>query len=149
MAGPLASFCPERRTHIHRSRLRARGLAAAGADGRPVRSRGGDHLAYPFSPLRRASVTGPVIIGGGPAGSAAAIELARAGHQITMIERTVTATEKVCGDFLSPEAVARIEPLGVDLADAPVINTLRLIHRPRAVQTSLPFRARGLPRHAL
>jgi len=94
-------------------------------------------------------VKGPVIIGGGPAGSAASIELARAGHQVTLIERTVTATDKVCGDFLSPEAVARIEALGVDLADAPAIDTLRLIHRRRVVQTRLPFTARALSRRAL
>ena len=94
-------------------------------------------------------MTGPVIIGGGPAGSAAAIELARAGHQVTLIERTVTATDKVCGDFLSPEAAARIEALGVDLTHAQHIDTLRLIDRRRAVQTKLPFTARGLSRRAL
>jgi menaquinone-9 beta-reductase len=94
-------------------------------------------------------VTGPVIIGGGPAGSAAAIELARAGRQATLIERTVNATNKVCGDFLSPAAVARIEALGVDLADAPSIDTLRLIHGRRMAQTGLPFTARGLSRRTL
>jgi len=94
-------------------------------------------------------VTGPVIIGGGPAGSAAAIELARAGHQATLFERTVTDTDKVCGDFLSAEAITRIETLGIDLAAAPPIDTLRLIHRRRVVQTKLPFIARGLSRRAL
>ncbi len=94
-------------------------------------------------------MTEPVIIGGGPAGSAAAIELARAGRQATLIERTVTATDKVCGDFLSAEAVSRIEALGIDLTDAPPIDTLRLIYRRQAVQTKLPFTARGLSRRAL
>jgi flavin-dependent dehydrogenase len=94
-------------------------------------------------------VTGPVIIGGGPAGSATAIELARAGQQVTLIERAVTAADKVCGDFLSPEAVARIEALGVNLADAQHIDTLRLVYRRRVVQARLPFTARGLSRRAL
>src|SRR5689334_19479776 len=149
MACPLAPFCVERRTHLHRARLRAGRLAAAGSTGRPRRTRCGDHLAYPVPPLRGASVTGPVIIGGGPAGSAAAIELARAGHQATLFERTVTDTDKVCGDFLSAEAITRIETLGIGLAAAPPIDTLRLIHRRRVVQTKLPFIARGLSRRAL
>ena len=43
----------------------------------------------------------PLIIGAGPAGCAAAIALARAGHQPDLIERTSGPTDKVCGDFLS------------------------------------------------
>jgi flavin-dependent dehydrogenase len=94
-------------------------------------------------------VTAPVIIGGGPAGSSAAIELARAGCPTTLIERTAAATDKVCGDFLSPEAAARIEALGVALTDAQHIDSLRLVHRRRVVQTRLPFAALGLSRRAL
>lgn len=94
-------------------------------------------------------MTGSVIVGGGPAGSAAAIELARAGQAVTLIERTATAADKVCGDFLSAEAIGRIEALGVDLTNAPPISTLRLIHRRCVAETRLPFTARSLSRRAL
>jgi flavin-dependent dehydrogenase len=94
-------------------------------------------------------VTGPVIVGGGPAGCAAAIELARAGREVTLIERTSTAADKVCGDFLSAEAIKRIEALGVSLTGAAPIGALRLIHRRRSAVTRLPFAAYGLSRRVL
>jgi menaquinone-9 beta-reductase len=90
-----------------------------------------------------------VIIGGGPAGTAAAITLARAGNPVTLIERSVDASDKVCGDFLSTEALAMIEGLGVDLSAASTISAVRLVHRNRSVTTHLPFAARGLSRRAL
>jgi flavin-dependent dehydrogenase len=90
-----------------------------------------------------------VIIGGGPAGTAAAIALARAGHAVTLIERSVAASDKVCGDFLSAEALAMIEGMGVDLSAASTISAVRLVHRNRSVTTHLPFAARGLSRRAL
>jgi flavin-dependent dehydrogenase len=94
-------------------------------------------------------VTGPVIVGGGPAGCAAAIELARAGRQVTLLERTTTAADKVCGDFLSAEAMSRVEALGVSLAGAVPISSLRIIDRRRAAIARLPFAACGLSRRAL
>ena len=90
-----------------------------------------------------------MIIGGGPAGASAAIALARAGHVATLIERNVGAMDKVCGDFLSAEAVAVVEALGVDLSTASTITGLRLVHKNRAAVTELPFVARGLSRRAL
>jgi menaquinone-9 beta-reductase len=90
-----------------------------------------------------------VIIGGGPAGAAAAITLAGAGHAATLIERNVAASDKVCGDFLSAEAVTMIEALGVDLSAASLITAVRLVHRNRIATVRLPFTARGLSRRAL
>ncbi|MCK5712085.1 MAG: FAD-binding protein, partial [Hyphomicrobiaceae bacterium] len=45
-----------------------------------------------------------ITIGGGLAGSAFALELARHGARVAVIERTPSAQLKVCGDFLSAEA---------------------------------------------
>jgi flavin-dependent dehydrogenase len=59
-----------------------------------------------------------LIIGGGPAGTAAAITLARAGRAVTLIERNADPTDKVCGDFLSVDAMAQAEALGIDLSTA-------------------------------
>jgi flavin-dependent dehydrogenase len=91
----------------------------------------------------------PVIIGGGPAGAAAAITLARTGCIATLIERNAEARDKVCGDFLSAEALAIIEDLGVDLSAASTITRIRLVHRNRIAEADLPFAARGLSRRVL
>jgi menaquinone-9 beta-reductase len=93
----------------------------------------------------------PIIIGGGPAGAAAAIVLARAGRAVTLIERHAAATDKVCGDFLSADAINAVTALGVDLAAlAPSpITTVRLIHGKRIAATRLPFPALGVTRRTL
>jgi flavin-dependent dehydrogenase len=68
---------------------------------------------------------------------------------VTLIERSINATDKVCGDFLGADALAMIADLGVDLSVASIITAVRLIHRDRVVTTRLPFTARGLSRRAL
>jgi flavin-dependent dehydrogenase len=77
--------------------------------------------------------------------------LARAGRPVTLLERAATPTHKVCGDFLSAEAIEAIAALGIDLASlAPArITALRLVHGRQTAETSLPFPALGLSRHAL
>ncbi len=91
----------------------------------------------------------PLIIGGGPAGAAAAITLARAGRSVTLIERHAEPHDKVCGDFLSGEAIAMLESFGVDLSMAAPITTVRLIHGNRVAAAPLPFPALGLTRRTL
>jgi flavin-dependent dehydrogenase len=92
-----------------------------------------------------------LIVGGGLAGAAAALALAKAGHRPLLIERERAARDKVCGCFLSGEAVAMLARLGVDLdrLGASHIDRLRLFHEQRAVEAHLPFRARGLSRGRL
>ena len=90
-----------------------------------------------------------MIIGGGPAGTAAAIAIARAGRMVTLIERHAIPTDKVCGDFLSAEAVSMLATLGVDLSAASPIDTVRLVHRNRTATSPLPFTALGFTRRAL
>lgn len=91
------------------------------------------------------------IIGGGPAGTAAACDLARAGHAVTLYERDATPAHKVCGDFLSAEAQRSLAALGVDPAalGAVPIHTVRLVHGMRVAVARLPFAALGLTRRAL
>lgn len=49
------------------------------------------------------------IIGGGPAGCAAAFALARAGWRITLFEARAFPRAKVCGEFVSPAATDLLE----------------------------------------
>ncbi len=68
-----------------------------------------------------------VVIGGGPAGAAAAIRAARAGLDVTVLEKGPPGRDKVCGDGLTPRAVAALEELKIDLGDAHRIDGLRMI----------------------
>lgn len=92
-----------------------------------------------------------VIIGGGPAGSAAAIELAQAGVRVALLERTVHAHDKVCGDFISAEAVLMLQALGVvpSKLGAAAIDRLRLAGALGTSSAALPFAAQSLTRRAV
>jgi flavin-dependent dehydrogenase len=98
--------------------------------------------------MRRAPV---LIIGGGPAGSAAAITLARAGVPAELIERTTGDHECVCGGFMSADALCALESLGVDPAElgARPIGQFRLVAAGTCASVDLPFRAAGLSRRTL
>ena len=57
-----------------------------------------------------------VIAGAGPAGSVAAIRLARAGARVHMFDRAVFPREKLCGDTLNPGSLALLDRLGIGAA---------------------------------
>ncbi len=92
-----------------------------------------------------------LILGGGVAGCAASIALARKGESVTLIEREVTPRHKVCGEFLSGEALEDLHALGIDVASlgAVPINNVRLAAARRAAEAPLPFPAASLTRRAL
>jgi flavin-dependent dehydrogenase len=89
-----------------------------------------------------------IAVGGGLAGAAFALELARQGARVAVLERTATPTLKVCGDFLSTEAQELLLYLGLDAGrmGAASIRTLRLVTGERRASANLPFAAAGLSR---
>lgn len=92
-----------------------------------------------------------LIVGGGLAGGAAGIELARAGHAPLLLERETGAHDKICGEFLSGEAVAALAGLGVDARSlgAVPITRVEVNDGRRQVAAELPFPALSLSRRVL
>lgn len=86
-----------------------------------------------------------LILGAGPAGSAVAIELARQGHAVTIVDKKAFPRAKPCGEFLSPECAPYLAALGeADLltrAGAWQVDGMRLSAADAA--TSGRFRALG------
>ena len=99
------------------------------------------------------SASGPhvLILGGGLAGSAAAIELARAGRTVTLLERDREPKHKVCGEFLSAEATHLLHHLGVSPTQlgALPIQAVRLCSKRALTEAPLPFPALSLTRKRL
>jgi flavin-dependent dehydrogenase len=54
-----------------------------------------------------------IIIGAGPAGSAASTLLARAGIRALVLEKSQFPREKLCGEFITPECLSVFDRLGV------------------------------------
>lgn len=92
-----------------------------------------------------------VVIGGGLAGSAAAIRLAQNGQNVLLLEKEPAAHDKVCGEFISSDAQHYLRELGLDLAslDAERITGIRLMRGQRIASARLPFPALSLSRRVL
>jgi menaquinone-9 beta-reductase len=92
------------------------------------------------------------IIGGGLAGLAASIQLAKAGHSVIVFEKEKYPFHKVCGEYISLESWEFLIQLGVPLQDMnlPVINSLFLTApNGKSFKTNLPLGGFGISRHQL
>jgi geranylgeranyl reductase family protein len=61
----------------------------------------------------RPSSTDVLIVGAGPAGSAAAAWAARAGLDVVLVDSATFPRDKTCGDGLTPRAIAELSKLGL------------------------------------
>lgn len=97
-----------------------------------------------------------LISGGGPAGSALAFHLAKKGIQVLVVEAEKFPRDKVCGDGVSPIALAELDKLGITQTDkftkANEVKSVGLFLKHDQVFINLskpehlPFHARIIPR---
>ena len=106
-----------------------------------------------MAPLTRSLPTqcDVLVIGAGPAGSACAQALARAGLDVLLADRQAFPRDKVCGDGLIPDAHAALQRLGVHdevMAQAQPVQHVSCIG-PRGGRIDVPGPLAVLPRREL
>lgn len=93
------------------------------------------------------------VIGGGPAGSSAALAALRSGAEVELYEKSTFPRHKVCGEFLSPEVSDLLNSLGVwngcQQANPATIRRVHLYLGKSEKSWTLPEPAHGLSRFAL
>jgi geranylgeranyl reductase family protein len=85
--------------------------------------------------------TDVVVVGGGPAGAAAAITLVRAGRDVVLVDKAQFPRDKCCGDGLTAEALRLLEALGLDPATVPSWQTVDdvVVRSPSGRTTTFPL----------
>ncbi|MBL3655264.1 NAD(P)/FAD-dependent oxidoreductase [Fulvivirga sediminis] len=93
-----------------------------------------------------------VIIGAGPAGCAAAIELGKAGKKTALIDKSHFPRDKTCGDALSVDVVNQLKKLSPELASNFKKHKEKIasygvkIFAPNLQSTEIPFINEGKPK---
>ena len=93
-----------------------------------------------------------IVAGGGPAGAATALRLAREGLDVAVVERAAFPRTKPCGEYLSPATIRALDELGVSdtLAQhASPIRGIRLFNSGARVELALRTPGWSLPRATL
>ena len=82
-----------------------------------------------------------LVIGGGPAGCAAAIELVRSGRNVTIIDKANFPRDKCCGDGLTTDALRILESMGLKPSTVENWNEIMnvVIHSPNGNTIELPL----------
>ena len=96
------------------------------------------------------------VVGGGPAGTSAAITAARAGARVALLESGEFPRQKVCGEFVSAESLDVLSDLLRDhtgaqlvLHEAPSICQVRLILGRRLIESPVSPPGLSIPRYVL
>jgi geranylgeranyl reductase family protein len=94
-----------------------------------------------------------LVVGAGPAGSIAALVLARSGASVALLDKAQFPRDKACGDFVGPRGLQVLadlgiaEPAGLDVGDMVVIGpTGRRVVLPCFNGVTYPGRARAMTR---
>lgn len=88
-----------------------------------------------------------LILGGGVAGLSAANHLAESGVEVTLLESGTYPSHKICGEFISPEALPLLKKWGID---TPIkMDRVKLVTSEVEWQMELPAPASSLSRYIL
>jgi flavin-dependent dehydrogenase len=91
-----------------------------------------------------------IVIGGGLAGSTAAYHLAKSGYNVALLEKAQGPHHKVCGEFLSFEALSYLKEMGISLnEDSPAIKYFQIFSPRSMASFTFPFPGRGVSRYNL
>ena len=82
-----------------------------------------------------------VVVGAGPAGSAAAIAARDAGFDVLLVDKATFPRDKTCGDGLTTGALRLLEHLGLDLGALPSYASVRetVLVSPSGRQVAVPL----------
>ena len=85
--------------------------------------------------------TDVVIVGAGPAGSAAAIDLVRKGIKVILLDKAVFPRDKCCGDGLTTDALRILDELGLSPESIANWNAVTdaVIYSPKGRKATLPL----------
>lgn len=83
-----------------------------------------------------------IVVGAGPAGSIAALVLARAGADVALVDRRSFPREKACGDLVGPRGVQLLDELGITVPGARPLGDMVVVapNNRRVLLPALPGR---------
>ena len=80
-----------------------------------------------------------LVVGGGPAGLAAAIAARQRGFSVTLVDRTAPPIDKACGEGIMPDGIAAARRLGLELeSGAYPFRGIRFCHGEHSVEADFP-----------
>ncbi len=90
-----------------------------------------------------------IVVGAGPAGSLAALVLARGGARVCLVDKAKLGRDKACGDLIGPRGVRLLEDLALSVPGALTAGDM-LVAGPTGRRVLLPARpGKDYPGHAL
>ncbi|HEV3290222.1 MAG TPA: geranylgeranyl reductase family protein [Streptosporangiaceae bacterium] len=90
-----------------------------------------------------------VVVGAGPAGSIAALVLARAGASVGLVDKAAFPRDKACGDLVGPRGVQVLADLGITVPDAGHGSDLLAVGPSGRVSRLPAFPGRSYPGHGV